>query len=100
MHFKPIFHQNGNPFILKLCVWYDPQWELFGLLIPTCCYLKSHLYPMSWLAVPAKSDLQLEWVECGGVGLARIGACVGHVDFMLSVSFPPVLLPNTNAVFD
>ena len=32
------------------------------------------------------------------LGYTRVGADIGHVNFMVFVPFLPVLLPNTNAV--
>ena len=76
--------RTSKPFALGFYVRYGPQCEGFALPIPTCWYqktLETEGDPLS-----TQHDPKREQVEYGRVGSPRVGARIGHVDFMLFVS--------------
>ena len=85
----PIFHCDAKPFALGPRVGLDPQRHNFALGIPT---LKFALPPTGTL------NASSQWT-IGCVGSPGVGARVGHVHFMLFVTFHVRWVANANTVF-
>ena len=69
-----------KPLGLELQVGYGPQCERFVSPIPTRWYLKGLKNPTPTPADPMQAQSEpLEY------RYSRVGACVGHIDFMLLV---------------
>ena len=85
---RPIFHCNAKPLALGRRVGLDPQRDLFALETPTCWYPKAnakHYRPTQTLKDPTRiphGPNASQW-NIVHVGSPCIGACVGHVHFML-----------------
>ena len=91
---KPIFRCNANYLASGVSVGQCPQRQIFVLEIPTCWYIL--VLPPTPIPdanpkiciTPTPTPDASQW-NIGGVGPSGVGACVGHVHFMLfmSISF-------------
>ena len=80
-----VFHCNAKPLALGPRLGLDPKHNEFALRIPSCWYLKSLVDPTQ---PPQHEPIMpnVSWWNIGCVGSPRVGARIGHVDFMLFVS--------------